>query len=48
LQGGKPGAFFHYLVFHYLTVTVSGSSVMVKVVPLCGTTLCVERDVRLG
>jgi hypothetical protein len=34
-KGGKPGAFFHYL-----TVTVSGSSVTVNVVPLYGTTLC--------
>jgi hypothetical protein len=33
--GGKPGAFFHYL-----TVTVNGSSVTVNVVPLYGTTLC--------
>jgi hypothetical protein len=32
---GKPGAFFHYM-----TVTVSGSSVTVNVVPLYGTTLC--------
>ncbi|MEA2163054.1 MAG: hypothetical protein QOK37_1181 [Thermoanaerobaculia bacterium] len=32
---GKPGAFFHYT-----TVTVSGSSVTVNVVPLYGTTLC--------
>jgi hypothetical protein len=32
---GKPGAYFHYT-----TVTVSGPSVTVNVVPLYGTTLC--------
>jgi hypothetical protein len=32
---GKPGAYFHYT-----TVTVSGASVTVNVVPLYGTTLC--------
>jgi len=34
-KGGKPGSYYHYM-----TVTVNGSSVTVNVVPLYGTTPC--------